>query len=381
MIGNPPYGASLKKTEKKIYRELYPETQFKIDTYSLFVLLSINLLKENGYCYMIIPNTLLDNYFEEEVRKVLLRYNVYEINDLSDKVFDTVVVHSMIFAFSKNHLDNYGVRVSTSNNLDDIDTIIPSSYFFSQPQHAFLIRSYETHSLMTKLRKGSIRLYDVLDIRQAIKSGNDKKYITETIGIKGDYQPILRGKDVKKFSIVDPHLYLLYGKHLACPRSKEIFEQPKILIREAGAEITATYDDKNFYIMSSLYNAILRDKSFSLKYVLGLLNSRLFQFLMNKLTFEKTKGAFTKAKIFHYYELPVKVCDWEKQQKIIDIVDEILTAKKKNPMMTVDSLELRLNSLVYELYQLSKDEIKIVEGEEPFCNLAFYSPDILNSNS
>ena len=363
VIGNPPYGASLKKTEKKKYRELYPETQFKIDTYSLFVLLSINLLKENGYCYMIIPNTLLDNYFEEEVRKALLRYNVYEINDLSDKVFDTVVVHSMIFAFSKNHLDNYGVRVSTSNNLDDIDTIIPSSYFFSQPQHAFLIRSYETHSLMTKLRKESIRLYDVLDIRQAIKSGNDKKYITETIGIKGDYQPILRGKDVKKFSIVNPHLYLLYGKHLACPRSKEIFEQPKILIREAGAEITATYDDKNFYIMSSLYNAILRDKSFSLKYVLGLLNSRLFQFLMNKLTFEKTKGAFTKAKIFHYYELPVKVCDWEKQQKIIDIVDKILTAKKKNPMMTVDSLELRLNSLVYELYQLSKDEIKIVEGE------------------
>lgn len=320
-------------------------------------------MKENGYCYMIIPNTLLDNYFEEEVRKALLKCSVYEINDLSDKVFDTAVVHSMIFAFGKKHHDNYGVRVSTSNKLDDIDTIIPSSYFFSQPQHAFSIRSYEANDLMTKLREGSIRLYDVLDIRQAIKSGNDKKYITDTIGIEGDYQPILRGKDIKRFLVIDPHLYLLYGKHLACPRSKEIFEQPKILIREAGSEITAAYDENNFYIMSSLYNAILRDKSFSLKYILGLLNSRLFQFLMYKLTFEKTKGAFTKAKIFHYYELPVKVCNLEVQQKIIDVVDEILNIKKKNPMIMVDNLELRLNRLVYDLYQLSEDEIKIVEGE------------------
>ena len=363
VIGNPPYGASLTNTEKKTYRVLYPETQFKIDTYSLFVLLSIQLLKENGYCYMIIPNTLLDNYFEEEVRKALLKYSVYEINDLSDKVFNTAVVHSMIFAFRKKQLDNYEVRVSTSNKLDDIDTIIPSSYFLSQPQHAFSIRSYEANDLMIKLREGSIRLYDVLDIRQAIKSGNDKLYITDTIGIKGNYQPILRGKDIKKFLIIDPHLYLLYGKHLACPRSKEIFEQPKILIREAGSEITATYDDQNYYIMSSLYNAILRDNSFSLKYVLGLLNSRLFQFLMYKLTFEKTKGAFTKAKIFHYYELPVKVCNSETQQRVIDVVDELLITKKNNPMMVVENLESRLNSLVYELYSLSEDEINIVEGE------------------
>lgn len=362
VIGNPPYGATLSNSDKRIYRIVYPETQFKIDTYSLFILLSLNLLREHGLCYMIIPNTLLDNFFEEEVRKTLLNNFIYEINDLSDKVFDTAVVHSMIFAYVKEKRNEYEVRVSTSNELDAIDTMIPNIFFFNQPQFALSIRSYETNDLMTKLREGSVRLFDVLDIRQAIKSGNDKLYITKTKGNKGNFQPILRGKDIKRYSLKDPLLYLLYGKHLACPRSKEIFEQPKILIREAGAEITATYDDKNYYIMSSLYNAILRDKSFSLKFLLGLLNSRLFQYIMYKLTFEKTKGAFTKAKIFHYYELPVKTCNRAEQQRVIDIVDRILSIKKSDPLSNIVSLEQQLNNIIYKLYNLTEDEIMKVEG-------------------
>ena len=83
---------------------------------------------------------------------------------------------------------------------------------------------------------------------------------------------------------------------------------------------------------------------------------------MYKLTFEKTKGAFTKAKIFHYYELPVKVCNQTEQQKIIVIVDEILSIKKKNPLSNIESLEKHLNDVVYNLYGLSDNEIKIVEG-------------------
>lgn len=83
---------------------------------------------------------------------------------------------------------------------------------------------------------------------------------------------------------------------------------------------------------------------------------------MFKLTFEKTKGAFTKAKIFHYYELPVKVCNQIEQQKIIVVVDEILSIKKSNPLSNVESLEKHLNDMVYRLYGLTDDEIMEVES-------------------
>lgn len=81
-------------------RNKYPELQFKIDTYSVFILKSTELLRKNAYCYFIVPNTILDNYFEEKIREKLLKQNqVKEIIDLSDNIFEEAVVHSMILGF------------------------------------------------------------------------------------------------------------------------------------------------------------------------------------------------------------------------------------------------------------------------------------------
>lgn len=215
---------------------------------------------------------------------------------------------------------------------------------------------------MEKMSEGSVSLSEVLDVRQAIKSGNDKLYIT-SIKENDTYKPILRGKDIERYLIKDPHLYLNYGSHLACPRKPEIFEQPKLLIREAGARITATYDEDNYYIMSSLYNAILIDDSYDLKYLLGLLNSKLMQYIMNKLTFEKTKGAFTKAKIYHYYNLPIKKTDG--QRVIAKLVNEILTQNQNGNKGKIEQMENKIDYLVYHLYGLTYDEVLIVDPDTP----------------
>lgn len=371
VIGNPPYGATLTDTDKSLYRKLYPETQFKIDTYSLFVLRAMQLSINLGITSYILPNTLLDNYFEEQVRhKLLNRMVLYEVNDLNDKVFEGAVVHAMIILYINKISQNYNVRVNTSSQLYDNPILVPSSYFLSQPQCMISIRTYENQVLMDKLSVGCKPLEEVVDIRQAIKSGNDKVYICD---YKKDinYKPILRGKDIDRYAIKKPGLYIYYGRHLACPRNPFIFEQPKLLIREAGARITATYDDENFYIMSSLYNAILIDISFNLKYVLGCINSSLFQFLMNKLTFEKTKGAFTKAKIYHYYKLPIKITS--NQQQIVDVVNSILDTKRKDYLADTSKEEVEIDRLVYKLYGLTYDEVLIVDPQTPITREQYES--------
>ena len=362
VIGNPPYGAKLSAEDKARYRRVFPESQFKIDTYSLFVLQAILLAHKTGIFYYIIPNTLLDNYFEEEVRRKILKGTILEINDLSDKVFSSAVVHSMIFGYTNQVIAPQNIKVNTSPILQSADLIVPQSYFAEQPQTAFAIRSYGTNDLTKKLNENSAKLVDVLDIRQAIKSGDDKYYIVDS-KLAENFKPILRGKDINRYVTKDPHLFINYGKHLACPRNYEIFEQPKILIREAGATITATLDEDNYYIMSSLYNAILIDQAFSMRYLLGLINSKLFQYLMYKLTFEKTKGAFTKAKIFHYYELPVKKASSEQQQPIIDLVNTVLSIKKANPATDTSAEERAIDKLVYDLYGLTADEIALIENQ------------------
>ena len=363
VIGNPPYGAKLSEREKEVYRIIYPETQFKIDTYSLFILMAMSNSYKKGFCTYIIPNTLLDNYFEEQVRvKLLNSFRLHEINDLNDKVFDGAVVHAMIISYINDHTDAYDVKVNISPNLYGEHHLIPAGFFNLQDYHMISIRSYMMKDLMTKISLGSTPLNQILDIRQAIKSGNDKLYITD-FKENDNCKPILRGKDIGRFSMINPNLYIKYGSHLACPRHSYIFEQPKILIREAGAKITATFDDENFYIMSSLYNAILIDNRFSLKYLLGILNSSLIQFLMNKLTFEKTSGAFTKAKIYHYYGLPIHKAS--NQEPLIRLVEKILKIKKTNPQSDTSEIENQIDLLVYKLYNLIYDEVLIVDPTTP----------------
>ena len=114
--------------------------------------------------------------------------------------------------------------------------------------------------------------------------------------------------------------------------------------------------------MSSLYAAIPRTDKFELTYLLGLINSQLFQFLMDKIAFEKTQGAFTKAKIYHYYSLPVRNVDKEQQSNIDVLVKTILAAKKTDPAADTTTIESEIDQLVYKLYGLTDDEIAIVEG-------------------
>jgi hypothetical protein len=359
VIGNPPYGVKFSKEDKEVLRKIYPESQFKIDSYSLFILLSLRQLKPNAVCSFIIPNTFLDNYFEANVRhKLLTRSQVDYIVDLDDKVFSSAVVHSMVISYINKVTENPSIRIDTSNKLGENFTLIPTDYFLRQEKNVISLRDYETRDLNEKLARNSVDLFDVLDIRQSIKTGDDKKYLGNE-KLDENYKIVVRGKDVHRFSLDQKDIYVQYGKHLACPRKPLIFEQPKILMRETGSRITATYDDSNAYVMSSAYTCIPKNSEYDLKYILGLLNSNLYQFLMQNITFAKTKGAFTKAKIFHYYKLPVKILSPQNQEEIVQVVDAIMmdTALGND----TKDLEIILNDKIYRAYELTPEEISKID--------------------
>ena len=363
IIGNPPYGNLFDKKEKLIIRSNYEEVQFKVDAYSVFIIHGFRLLKKGGNLYYIIPSTFMDNKFEENVRSLLLeKSKLLLIHELDDNIFDSAVVHSMILGFERNIVsDNYDIPTSTSINLKSTRESVPIDFFKNQQFKSLSIRTFKNRDFLKKLFNNSLPLKEVLDIRQAIKSGNDKKYISPQ-KLNSNWKPILGGKHIKKFQINQSQLFLNYGKHLACPRDEKIFNQPKILIREAGKEITAALDESNYYIMSSLYNAIPINSEFDIRYLLGLINSNLFQYLMKTLTFDKTKGAFTKAKIFHYYELPIKKAKPSSQNSIKEIVQIIEESKRKN-IETVED-EITLDAFVCKIYGLTYEEVSKTYEED-----------------
>jgi adenine-specific DNA-methyltransferase len=361
VIANPPYGLDiLSKEQNSWLRTKYTDLQFKIDTYSVFLLFAKEIAKKEGIVYYVIPSTFMDNFFEEKIRLNLLKTTkILEVAELDDKVFAKTVVHVMVIGYLNIMPNqNYDIKISASKIIPTDFVEVPLQYILQQPQTAFSLRNYEQRSFIEKLNINTKKLFDVLDIRQAIKTGNDSKFIGHTKEAT-NFKKVIGGRHIQKWKINDAKLFVNYGKHLACPRDSKIFEQPKLLIRETGKTIIATYDKDNFYVLSSLYNAIRKDENFSLKYLLALINSKLFQYLMNLIALEKTKGAFTKARIFHYYQLPIKNISTDLQKPFVKLVDKILKAKTEDK--ETQNLENQLDNLVYQLYELTEKEILMVE--------------------
>lgn len=352
VIGNPPYGAKLDKNIQQYYRQNYSEVQFKIDSYVLFIIKGLELCK-NGCLSYIVPNTLLNNYFLATLRKKLItKMQINRLINFDSSVFEAVVHSLIIEIINKQPTEEHCTLMSW--NLSDKSYYEQQNHFLKNENNSFEFTNGE-NSILTKLKTITTRLDNFLDLRQAIKSGNDKKYITyEQIG---NAKKILRGKDVHRYKLINPNLYLNYGKHLACPRDEEIFNQPHILIREAGATVTATLDYDNYYIMSSLYCGIMKNSRVSIEYLLGLINSKLIQYLMYKINFENTQGAFTKAKIYHYNQLPVILPSNEQHEIIKKLVEEILN----NPDKDNSALEDKIDNIIFSIYNLTNEEIKLIE--------------------
>ena len=103
----------------------------------------------------------------------------------------------------------------------------------------------------------------------------------------------------------------------------------------------------------------MKDCSVSIEYMMGLINSKLFQYLMYKINFENTQGAFTKAKIYHYNQLPVIIPDKDVEDRISNLVVTIL---EKNGEGTTEEEKI-IDNLIYRIYELTDEEIKQVEGD------------------
>lgn len=359
VIANPPYGSELTKELKERYRANYNFVRFKIDSYVLFIILVFYLLRKGGNCIYIIPNTLLNNFFLDELRKKLMKeYNINQLINFKESVFEAVV-HSLIIQFSNcNPRFDHSVRVGFS--LDDEFFEMKQTYFLDTPNNSFLLANRAERNLLKKICRETIPLKKVIDLRQAIKSGNDEKFISEKPFSK-NYKPILRGKDINRFAVNNPGLFLDYGSHLACPRDPKIFEQPHILIRETGSKIIATIDYDRFYIMSSLYCGILINDNYHLEYILALLNSKLLNYLMYKINFENTGGAFTKAKIYHYDQLPIKTLERINMKAFVELVKSIFKTKESDPESETSKLEADIDRMVYDLYGLTDEEIATME--------------------
>lgn len=376
VIGNPPY-IQLQANNKrlaKLYANLKYQTYFPTgDIYCLFYEKAYNLLCKNGILSYINPNTWLQSLTFAPFRQyVVLNYEWNRIM-ITPKVFDAVVdTHCIVF--QKNYiLPKCSILMFDDKRIVFMHSILRArikngdgdciNIIYNDIQTAIINKIYSHSQLFTTFfnvyngvkpfEKGKGTPPQTSDIMK------NKPYVYEGVKPDNSWTPLLRGSLIQRYNVTwHENYWIQYGQWLAAPRKPEIFEYPnKIVIRQTGDTIIATMIDNKFICRDNLHICIPKNEKIELMYVLGLLNSKLMDFVYTYINPEKGE-VLAQVKKNHIENLPV-IYNKEWEPTILNFVSQLLT-DKINGLDTLD-LENKIDSIVFHIYGLTYDEVLIVD--------------------
>ncbi|WP_154414465.1 class I SAM-dependent DNA methyltransferase [Helicobacter pylori] len=439
IIGNPPYIRQeqikpIKPLLEKQYPNFYNSTA---DIYTYFFALSYHLLKDKGFNAFITSNKYARAKYGTKLRELLLKkttiVSYMELNAL--KVFESAAVDTSIISFIKQEPpkeSRFKYYEPTPNDKNDLK----SARSLTMKQNAlstesFIFANATLLDLRDKMESVGTPLKDWdIQINYGIKTGANEAFIittekreeilnacktqeerkrTETL-----IKPILRGKDIKRYSYewarewvinthngytsnlkskippIDIEKYPAIKAHLdshydtIATRSDqgdtpyhlrncaylEDFEKEKIVYGEIVQEPRFYLDNGECelgYFYAEATSFILTGERLS--YLLGMLHSKLITFAFK--TFYAGGGlgesGYRYKKAF-IERLPIPKITPQNQElahKITDCTEAILEAKEKDPKANTQKLEKEIDALVYQLYNLTDEEIKTIEeGQE-----------------
>ena len=392
VIGNPPYGVNLSKQTEKQYADNYKTFIWRGESYTLFTERAINILNNNGQFSFIIPDTLLNLDFTQSLRNYLLENTVInEINLLPSNVFADATVDTILLFCKKKQIeykDSYSqVLVRLFNKKQIIDNLdLPEKNFTISTkvwhsQKSFNIQSNQNEvAIIQKVDSQFPMLMNYSEIFSGIKAyevgkGNppqtneirDLKPFTSTTKRGEDWSPFFDGKHIGYYELIwNQNNWISYGYWLAAPRYPENFEGEKILIRKiTGKTLIAHYVAYTSYCNTLLFVLKLDDKLAKITYktLLGVINSSFIGWYFRKKFQINNEDTFPQIMIRDILRFAIPNVNTIITQKIEKLVDEILTAKKYDRHADTSGLEKECDTLVYQLYGLTEEEIKIVEGE------------------
>ena len=370
VIGNPPYGMIKDKWIKAYIENAFSSIEGRMDYFESFIEEGLRISSKSGQMTLIVPNTVLSNLYSRKLRKLIIeQYSLYEITNFGMDVFQDPTVHTCIIKIFKGILTNQiHVRrkvMMTEELHSDFDILIDCKEIGNNPNFTFDISFNEKERKLFLRLQNLTKLSDYCFIRQCIKTGNDKNYVVKSEGTLNEpWKPSLQGKGINRYSILEKNVYLKYGNWLARNwQNTDFYERNKIAIRETGSRIIACIDFESRYFLSSIY-AVYPKKEYNdnnLKYLLGLLNSKFATFIISKISYDLTAGAFTKFRTNQLGRLPIILNNDKIIESIIIIVDQIIFTKQSDPNADTSSKEIEIDQLVYALYALTEEEIKIIE--------------------
>ncbi|EAI8390860.1 class I SAM-dependent DNA methyltransferase [Campylobacter coli] len=306
-----------------------------------------------------------------EILKINLTPKKFIDKTLNFTKSDYEELFNKIQKYGKFYLEEKEVANGIHPHYDFINNRINSNHNFAFKigQGIFGLSEEEKEKLkLTKLENNLVKpYYDTQNfLKFFFKKNNHQWLIYTNSSFKNpnsmDDYPNLK-KHLDKFQNVITSDNKPYGLHRA--RDEKFFTgSPRIVaLRKCVGEPKFSYVDFDCYVSATFY--VIKTQRINVKYLTAILNSKLIAFWLK----HKGKMQGNNYQIDKEPLLNIPIVDTNSKNKkladeLINLVDEILKAKEQDKNANTQELENKINSLVYKLYNLTEDEIKIIENKE-----------------
>jgi len=262
-------------------------------------------------------------------------------------------------------------------NPDKVSAISATKYDLPQGEGVFVLNCHEYKTLKLNAEERSFvrPFFDECDIHKYLIRPQEEKYLiylTPSNCKNIDTLPNLKKHLIKYKQIMDVRRETKKGVnkwfHLHWPRREEQFAKKKLILPAMFERQNVGYMETEGYFGLSSNIIIQKNTSYSLKYILAILNSSLALDWFYR--YGKKRGVGVDIGVNKLRTFPIKKPSLKVQEPFKNCVDRILSITKdedylQNPQKQarVKTLEREIDRMVYELYGLTNEEIKIVEGE------------------
>jgi hypothetical protein len=235
-----------------------------------------------------------------------------------------------------------------------------------------------------KLKSTGLSFGDWFEIQRGIQPYSRRKHTEQQIKSKflhasqsltAEYLPELQGNELSRYwTDSERKSYIRYCDEIASTRALKMFQGKRLVLRRLLTRkfrLQASIATETMITTDNVLNAIPITDNTNTAFALGILNSKLLSWLYVNTSMIAQKDDFPQVHISALKNLPIPVADTTQQGSLVSLVENILSLHKQSPKTPqeqemvkreIESTDREIDQLVYELYGLSEDEIKIVEG-------------------
>ena len=365
IIGNPPWGSKFDASQKKYFRKIYESAKSGVNSFTLFMEKSLELLKESGRISFLIPEAYLN--IKAHSRSRLLYLNSTKINEIQicGEQFRNVYAPSIIFIAEKCACENVRnankVKILAGQQSGDASsTYIQQKAYYSTFQNIFNIHyTPKSASVIDTIRSGGdLYLENNATFFLGIVTGDNEAHLSTTCTAAHPH-PIVIGKDISPFRIsFSGHYFNYEPEKLQQVAPQQFYKtENKILYKFIGKKLTFAMDYDGLYTLNNVNGFIPDLEACTPEYLTALFNSSVMQYYYDKtfFTVKVLRGNLEK--------LPIRTASQRDMKKISSLAHSLSQPGSESDMARTRET---LNDMFFSIYNIKDRDVyrMIEEGQE-----------------